>query len=95
MDKIIKFQADGIAFSDYQIQEVVDSFFNDKVDTVLVTSTHLIISKVRARVKEGRINYDEIRIFVDGEEWNFDKDGRSWDWKPSQNVWENIISRLL
>jgi nicotinamide riboside kinase len=84
MTKTIKFQEDGISFSDYKIQEVVNSFFADKVDTVLVTSTHLIIEEVWAQVLEGKIDYDSLHIFIDGQEWNFDRDMRSHDWFESQ-----------
>jgi len=95
MTKTIKFQENGIAFSDYKIQEVVDSFFAHPVDTVLVTSTHLIIEEVRAQVLEGKIDYDSLHIFIDGQEWNFDRDMRSSDWHASQEIHNSILMRIL
>lgn len=92
--KIFKFQKDGKPVSDYEIQETIDEFLKSN-KRVFKTSTCLIIHEIRARVKEKKVDYNNIRIFIDEKEWNFDKDGRSNDWAESQEVFSSILMRLL
>lgn len=97
--KIIKFSPKGEAISDFEISKYVDNIMNSEQNEFIV-STNLIIEEIRARIKEGRINTDDIAIYVtdfEGEEFPFiiDKDGRSNRWVNSQEIWDNILNRLL
>ena len=73
--------------------------FSDKgLDTYSICNK-LVLDEIRARVKEGRINNEDLTVIlrVNGEDHNFviDKDGRSNDWKPCLHVKNDILNRLI
>lgn len=92
--KIIRFENTGIPISDYKIAEFVDIFLkSDKLEVSV--STHLVIDEIRARIAEGTLNHEDVEICVDGYPFNIDKDGRSNDWQPIQEIHTNILTRIL
>ena len=92
--KTIKFSPTGQAISDYKISEFVDKIF-ESPKTRFNISTHLVIDEIRARVKEGKINLDDITILIEDREKVLDINGRSWNWYPPEEVWDNILTRLI
>lgn len=84
------------AISDYDIRSVVDSLLNDPDEhSELHISTAMVIDEIRARIAEGSLNTDVVTVFVEGELFEIDKDGRSFDWSEPLDVHMKTLSRIL
>lgn len=92
--KTIRFSSTGQAVSDYKISKFVDEIFKSP-KTRFNVSTHLVIDEIRARIKEKRINLDDITIMVEENEKILDVNGRSHDWYPEEETWDNILMKLM
>jgi hypothetical protein len=97
--KTIRFSPSGTPISDFEIDTFVDKIFSTDKDETYEISTHIVIDEIRARVNEKKIDLNNltIEIWEKGIYHNFpiDKDGRSPDWYPCQEIWENIAIRLV
>lgn len=97
--KIIRFLPSGRAISDFEISKYVDEIMSSNEKEFHV-STHLVIDEIRARIKEKKINLNDIQIYITDNyncEYLFtiDKDGRSKNWQDSQEVQEKLFMRIL
>ena len=91
--KTIIFNEQGEAVSDFKISQYVDNIINSEA-TVFNVSTQLVIDEMRARINEKKINTEDFKFIVGIHDFVVDKDGRSRDWKPCQEVAEKIMIRL-
>src|SRR5436190_11120459 len=97
--KTIIFEEIGNPISDFEIYSYVDHIFSEKGMDTYSISNRTVLDEIRARVKEGRINHEDLTIIlrIDGEDvpFSIDKNGRSTDWKPCLNIHSDIVIRLL
>lgn len=93
--KTINYTPEGEAISDFNVNQWLDDFLlNAFVDKANISS-HIVIDEIRARIKEGSIIHGEIEIYIEGELFPVDENGRSDIWYPSQDVQQRILMRLL
>ena len=97
--KTIIFCKAGEAISDFEVSERVDEFLGSLREEWKI-STCLPLHEIRARVKEDKVKRDDLTIYVENEHgdlriFDIDKDGRSWDWGKTLDVYSNILMRLL
>ena len=97
--KTIRFVPDGVAVSDFDVYKYVDNIMNSD-EMEFDVSSHIVIDEIRARIRESRIGVDDVDVWVTDQAGNYkhfaiDKDGRSSDWLPFQDVRDDIIGRLI
>lgn len=97
--KIVKFVKNGDNISDFEVQQQVQNFI-ESTDRVWQVTNHLVITEFRALIKEKKINKDDYAFFVqdfagDIHQFIVDKDGRSHRYYDSQDIWEDMVTRLL
>lgn len=82
----------GYAFSDFEIQTVVDRLCQRK-DYFLNTSNELFILACRAAVKTGKLDYKNIQFFVDGIQFHVNASGNFIEDPPP--IFSNNHNRYL
>lgn len=97
--KTITFCREGEKVSDYDVYKWVDNFFASTEETFKISNV-MPIHEVRARVKEGRIKEEDVKVLVEdnkGEvsEFKIDKNGRSGDWVDSMELYGDILMRII
>lgn len=97
--KNIRFIPSGKPVSDFEISKFVDAIFASS-ETEFSTSTHLVIEEIRARVVEKKLKLDDFQIWIQGDDgkemkFNMDVAASSDDWQKSQDVWSDILNRVL
>lgn len=99
--KTIIFEEIGNPISDFEIYNYVDHIFSDKGMDTYSISNRLVLDEIRARIKEGRINHEDVTVIirkngVNCEEFFIDKNGK-FDGHISEvlQVHSNILRRLF
>lgn len=78
----------------------IDTDYLDVGKIPFFYSTHLVIDEIRARIAEGRINTDDVVVYVEDSNGDMqlkviDEHGHSNTWFDSENVIDDILKRLF
>jgi len=80
------------------VDEAVDHVTNPNSgsDYMIVTSSELVITEVRVRVKQGQLDTALTSIYYEGEEVVMHSNGRFANWpKGFCDTWDNQLDKLL
>ena len=94
--KIISFSRMGVAFSDFEVEEIALRFYNASNWDSIVVSTATFVTAIRVLIKEGKIPHDAIVFEFNGQLLHPNKSGRLNDWPTGFcHHEEDLLMRLL
>lgn len=98
--KTIIYQPGGqYTISDFEVSQFLDQIIKQEGPVTASITNFLVIEEVRARIAEGVLAHDYFEIKVISESglvpFRIDKHGRSEDWVPAMNIYEDMLTRVI